>query len=157
MPFDELQKTLGFLLHDVARLMRTRFEQNARELGLTRSQWQVLAYLSFNEGIQQGALAELLEIESITLTRMLDKLEALGLVERRQHLRDRRAWQLYLTAKVGPLLQEMKRVGALTRQEALKGISQGDCDRLIRLLIEMKGNLLNALGRGSPDKRANLG
>src|SRR6476620_12556123 len=69
--------TLGFLLHEAARLLRTRFEQNARGSGLTRSQWQVLAYLAQNEGINQARLAELIEIEPITLGRIADRLETL--------------------------------------------------------------------------------
>src|SRR5258705_11587911 len=82
--------TLGFLLHEVARLLRRRFEQNARGSGLTRSQWQVLAYLAQNEGIYQSGLADLLEIEPITLCRIVDKLQALGLVERHPDPADRR-------------------------------------------------------------------
>ena len=76
---------LGFLLHEVARLLRRRFEQNARGSGLTRSQWQVLAYLAKNEGINQSGLADLLEIEPITLGRIVDKLQTLALIERRPH------------------------------------------------------------------------
>src|SRR5258705_11616931 len=83
--------TLGFLLHDVARLLRRRFEQNARDSGLTRSQWQVLAYLANNEGINQSGLADLLEIEPITLGRIIDKLQTRGLIERRPDPSDRRA------------------------------------------------------------------
>ena len=79
---DNLDRDLGFLLHDVARLMRKRFEQNARDLGLTRSQGQVLVHLADNEGIHQGALAELTRVEPITLTRILDRLEEAGLIER---------------------------------------------------------------------------
>ena len=88
--------TLGFLLHDVARLLRKRFEQRAKDLGLTRSQWQTLAYLANNEGIHQSGLAEILEIEPITLVRILDKLAERGLIERRQHPTDRRIWLLYM-------------------------------------------------------------
>src|SRR5258705_10725176 len=72
--------TLGFLLHDVARLLRRRFEQNARGSGLTRSQWQVLAYLANNEGINQSGLADLLEIEPITVCGLVDKLQTLRLI-----------------------------------------------------------------------------
>src|SRR5258708_37007066 len=86
--------TLGFLLHDVARLLRRRFEQNARGSGLTRSQWHVLAYLAQNEGINQSGLAVLLEIEPITLGRIVDKLQILGLIERRPDPSDRRGWLL---------------------------------------------------------------
>src|SRR2546421_2461202 len=83
------ERNIGFLLHDVARLMRKRFEQNARDLGLTRSQCQVLAHLARHEGIQQGSLAEIHEVEPITLTRIVDRLEEAGLVERRLHPTDR--------------------------------------------------------------------
>jgi MarR family transcriptional regulator for hemolysin len=79
--------TLGFLLHEVARLLRRRFEQNARDSGLTRSQWQVLAYLANNEGINQSGLADLLEIEPITLCRIVGKLQTRGLIERRPGIR----------------------------------------------------------------------
>src|ERR1044071_1091741 len=100
---DDLNRNLGFLLHDVARLMRKRFEQNARDLGLTRSQCQVLAHLARNEGIHQGALAELLEIEPITLTRILDRLEEGGLVERLRHPQERRTLRRVLLA-LGPIV-----------------------------------------------------
>jgi hypothetical protein len=84
--------TLGFLLHDVARLLRRRFEQNARGCGLTRSQWQVLACLANNEGINQSGLADVLEIEPITLGHIVDKLQTLRLVERHPDPSDRRVW-----------------------------------------------------------------
>src|SRR5215475_11511096 len=93
------QPTLGFILHDAARLLRKRFEQHARGLGLTRSQFQALAYLATNEGIHQGGLADLLDIEPITLVRILDRLEARSLIERRAHPTDRRIRLLYLTPK----------------------------------------------------------
>src|SRR3954470_3982627 len=120
------QPTLGFLLHDVARFLRKRFEQHARGLGLTRSQWQVLAFLAPNEGIHQGGLAEILEIEPITLVRILDKLESRGLIERRQHPTDRRIWQLYLRDAARPLIAEMKTIGEATRAEALAGLAEAD-------------------------------
>lgn len=135
--------TVGFLLHDVARLLRKRFEQNARGfgLGLTRSQWQVLAYLDKNEGIQQGGLAELLEVEPITLGRILDKLQACGLVERRHDATDRRVWRLYLTQKAGPTLATMRELGEITRAEAFGQISEADRAALLALLGTMRTNL----------------
>ncbi len=107
--------TLGFLLHDVARLLRRRFEQNARGTGLTRSQWQVLAYLDQNEGIHQGRLAELLDIEPITLGRIVDRLEILGLIERLPHPSDRRIWLLHLTDAARPKLTQLRKLGDITR------------------------------------------
>ena len=136
--------TLGFLLHDVARLLRKRFEQRARGLGLTRSQWQTLAYLANNEGIHQGGLADILEVEPITLVRILDKLSERGLIERRQHPTDRRVWLLYLREDARPLLDVMREVGDVTRGEALEGISVDDREKLFGILATMKVNLLEA-------------
>lgn len=150
------QRTLGFLLHDVARLLRRRFEQNARDLGLTRSQWQVLAHLAQNEGIHQGALAEILEIEPITLVRILDKLQAAGLVERRPHARDRRVWLLFLTAKARPVLAKMREIGAITRGEALQGVPEREREQLIETLSAMKSNLIGA-SAADDERRANHG
>jgi MarR family transcriptional regulator for hemolysin len=138
-------QNLGFLLHDVARLMRKRFEQNARGLGLTRSQCQVLAHLARHEGIPQGGLAEILEIEPITLTRIVDRLEAGGLVERRPHPTDRRIRQLYLTAAAHPLLGEIFAIGAETRGEALDGVPEAERVLLFETLAAMKANLLRNL------------
>jgi DNA-binding MarR family transcriptional regulator len=133
--------TLGFVLHEVARLLKRSFERKAKALGLTRSQWQTLVYLNVHEGIHQGALADILEIESITLVRILDKLEARGLIERRRHPTDRRMWQLYLRDAARPLITEMQAIGNVTRAEALAGVSAADRDRLLKILTVMKGNL----------------
>ena len=83
-------------MHDTARLLRKRFEQNARDLGLTRSQWQVLAHLARNEGIQQSALADILDVEPITLVRMVDRLAGGGPGRAPHHPKDRRVWLLSL-------------------------------------------------------------
>src|SRR5882757_1686102 len=124
--------TLGFLLHDVARLLRRRFEQNARGSGLTRSQWQVLAYLAQNEGINQSGLADLLEIEPITLGRIVDKLQVLRLVERRPDPSDRRVWLLHLTPAARPKLTLLHSLGVVTRGEALVGVSSADIEHLLK-------------------------
>jgi MarR family transcriptional regulator for hemolysin len=136
-------RTLGFLLHDAARLLRKRFEQEARRtgLGLTRSQWQVLAHLALNEGIHQSALADLLDVEPITLVRILDKLQALGLVERRPHAKDRRLWVLFLTEAAHPLLDRMRALGHEVREQALAGISEADRVLLLQMLTHIKHNL----------------
>jgi MarR family transcriptional regulator, transcriptional regulator for hemolysin len=134
---------MGFLLPDVARLMRKRFEQHARakNLGLTRSQAHVLARLSRQEGINQVTLAQLMELEPISLVRLLDRLQAAGLIERRPDPRDRRAYVLFLTPQARPLLE---RVGRLVREcydEALAGLSLAQRERLVTALDIMKANL----------------
>jgi MarR family transcriptional regulator for hemolysin len=150
---DSLDRNLGFLLHDVARLMRKRFEQNARELGLTRSQCQVLAHLARHDGIQQGALAEILEVEPITLTRILDRLEQAGLVERLAHPKDRRIRLLRLTEAAHPLLAEIFAIGALTRGEAMEGVADEDRDRLFDVLSRMKVNLIGKSAAALGERR----
>ncbi|WP_322618311.1 MarR family transcriptional regulator [Pseudomonas sp. BIC9C] len=136
--------TLGFALHDSARLMRKRFEQRARHVGLTRSQWQVLAMLSTHEGIHQKGLADLLELESITLVRLLDKMAERGLVERRRHPTDRRLSLLFLTEQAHPLLQLMRDMGRSTRQEATRGFSAEEEQLLLGMMKRMRSNLIKA-------------
>ena len=155
---DHPERNFGFLLHDVARLMRKRFEQNARGLKLTRSQCSVLAHLSRHEGIQQGGLADILEIEPITLTRLLDRLEEAGLVERRAHPKDRRIRLLHLTDKAHPLIGEIFSIGAATRGEALEGVAEAERERLFAILSSMKANLLaKATAGASAERRASHG
>ncbi len=149
--------TLGFVLHDVARFLRRRFEQHARGLGLTRSQWQVLAFLAPNPGIHQAALADMIDIEAITLVRILDKLESRGLIERRQHPKDRRLWLLHLTPDAHPLLERMRELGEITRGEALAGIPEPERERLTRMLTLMKTNLIEACDRPVDAQKVNHG
>src|SRR4051794_18275044 len=108
------QPNLGFVLHDVASMLRKRSEQRVRGLGLTRSQWQLLVHLAEHEGINQVGLADILEIEPITLLRILDRLEAAGLVERRTHAADRRGPPPYPTPGGRPPLPTMRGLGELT-------------------------------------------
>jgi MarR family transcriptional regulator, transcriptional regulator for hemolysin len=137
-------RTLGFVINDVARLMRKRFEQRARAaaLGLTRAQAAVLANLARQEGINQVSLAQILELEPITLARLLDRLQAAGLVERRQDPKDRRAHLLYLTESAYPLLDRIFALAAEVRADALVGIPESDCSLLLDMLIAMKANLI---------------
>ena len=137
-----LTRSLGFLLADVSRLVRKRFDQRARALGLTRAQWRVLAQLRRREGINQRDLAEILEIESITLVRHIDRLEAKGWVERRRDPSDRRAWRLHLNDQVQPILDKMREFSEQTRAEALAGISEKDSEELIDRLLQIKSNML---------------
>ena len=140
---DWSEPTLGFLVHDVARLLRKRLEQRARAagIGLTRAQWQTLAYLARSEGMNQASLAQLLDIEPITLVRLIDRLEAIGLVERRPDPRDRRQRNLYLTEKAWPELARIKALGAEVREEALAGLGQPERERLMDALAQVKVNL----------------
>ena len=151
---DWSEPTLGFLVHDVARLLRKRLEQRARAagIGLTRAQWQTLAYLARSEGMNQASLAQLLDIEPITLVRLIDRLEAIGLVERRPDPRDRRQRNLYLTEKAWPELARIKALGAEVREEALAGLAAPERERLMGALAQAKTNLQSILC-GADDER----
>jgi MarR family transcriptional regulator, transcriptional regulator for hemolysin len=133
-----------FLAADVARLLKKRFEQNSHGSGLTRSQWQVLTYLAQNEGINQARLAELIEIEPITLGRLVDKLEAMGLIERHPHPTDRRTWLLHLMPAARPKLEQVRELGEVIRSEALAGVSEDDRQRLLKTLQALRANLAEA-------------
>jgi len=140
-----LPLTFGFLLHDSARLMRRDFERRSRSSGLTRAQWAVLAYLARSEGTSQAALAEMLEIEPITLVRLLDRLEGAGWVERRPDPTDRRVRRLYLTETARPLMEQFQELAAATREAALSGLSEAERLQLTDLLTKVRTNLS---GRG---------
>ena len=136
-----LPVTFGFLLHDTARLMRRDFERRSRSSGLTRAQWAVLAYLARSEGTSQAALAEMLEIEPITLVRLLDRLEGAGWVERRADPADRRVRRLYLTETARPLMEQFQELAAATREAALGGLNEAERRQLTDLLMKVRTNL----------------
>jgi MarR family transcriptional regulator for hemolysin len=139
------ENDLGFLINDVARLIRRAFDQRAQSCNLTRAQWQVVAYLFHNEGSNQATVADALEVEPITLSRHIDRLEALGYVARLPDPADRRARRLHLTEKVRPLLDEMRSIGASVMQTALEGSSPAETEALRSLMSRMRRNMT---GRG---------
>jgi MarR family transcriptional regulator for hemolysin len=153
----EQTSSLGFMLHDVSRLLSKRFEQLAGHLGLTRAQWRAVVYLSKNEGMNQACLADMLEIEPITLVRMLDRLEQRGLIERRQDPGDRRAWRLFLKDDARPLLDAIAPLGETTRFEALEGVEGEARAHLMETLTRMKSNLLAACQAPLVEKEARHG
>jgi DNA-binding MarR family transcriptional regulator len=140
--FDE--RKLGFLINDVARLLRRNFDRRLQSLGLTQVQWRAIANLARSEGMTQVALAEILEVQAITLTRLIDRLETAGWVERRSHPSDRRAVQLYLTPKCQPILAEMQSRASETIVEASAGIAAGAEQQVVEALLRMKANLVAA-------------
>ena len=122
-------RAIGFLVSDIMRLMRRDFSRRALPLDMTEGQWRVLARLSGNEGLSQAALAELMEVQPITLVRLIDRLEAAGLVERRPAPKDRRAFQMFLTSKAQPIIDRIWDFAHETREEALAGLSAAESPR----------------------------
>jgi len=134
-------KHLGFLINDVARLVRRAFDQKGQSCSLTRAQWQVMAYLFHNEGSNQASVADALDVEPITLSRHIDRLEAMGFVARVPDPADRRARRLHLTESVRPLLDQMKIIGNEVIATALEGISEKESEMLIDLLSRIRSNM----------------
>jgi DNA-binding MarR family transcriptional regulator len=134
-------RSFGFLIHDSARLMRREFERRARALGLTRAQWAAIAHLRRNEGCNQSTLADLLDVEPITLARLLDRMEANGWVRRQPDPKDRRARLVYLTDKAKPLLERLADLAQNTRDVALAGMTPEEQERAIDFMVKVRNNL----------------
>ena len=146
---ENLQRNFGFILHDVARLLRTTYDRRIRDLGLTRSQWWVLTHLYRKDGITQSELAEILELEKPSLGRLLDRLEAKGWVRRAADPEDRRAKRVFLTDRVEAPMQIMREIAAGVREDALSGLSPGDRDRFVDTLLTIKSNLMSQVNGAS--------
>ncbi len=135
-------ESLGSLLADTSRLMRRSFDARARSIGVTRSQWQVLVTLRRHEGINQGGLAEQLDVEPITVCRMVDRLQEAGLVERRADAADRRSWRLYLTQRAHGILELLRPLADALMDDATDGMTADEHETLMRLLGQVRGNLV---------------
>ena len=132
---------LGFVIQDIARLMRWNFDRRSQDLELTRAQWGVLANLTRCPGAQQKTLADILEVTPITLARHIDRLELNGWVRREDDAEDRRAKRIYLTEKGQEILGELQKVGQAVRQQALAGIDKQEEELLLDLLLRLRQNL----------------
>lgn len=122
-------------------MMRRRFDERVRSIGVTRAQWQTLLVLKRHEGSNQGALAEFLDVEPITLCRMIDRLEEAGLVERRRDPADRRAWRIYLTEKAQPVIAQVREIANAMFGTLTEGIPQADLDRVSDTLFLLRERL----------------
>jgi MarR family transcriptional regulator, transcriptional regulator for hemolysin len=138
------RKSLGFLLSDAARLLRRRFDQEARDIPMTGAQLRIVGQLMRNEGISQSALAQLLEIEPMTLCRHVDRMEAAGFVERRQDEADRRIRRLYTTPKSRDLIAPMRAHADRIYEVALSGLSPAERHGVVGALERIVANLSTA-------------
>ncbi|MEO9634009.1 MAG: MarR family transcriptional regulator [Parasphingorhabdus sp.] len=136
-----MSDNIGFLIGDISRLIRRTFDKRAKAIGVTRPQWRVLTWLKRHEGINQSALADMLELDAMTLCRMVDRLQAAEMVERRPDPKDRRAWQLFLTANGTALTEQLQPIGERLLQESLNDVGLKDQEKLQHLLILLRANL----------------
>lgn len=135
------KESLGFLLIDVSRHMRRAFQRQLEGSSLTQAQARALIYVSRHEGVRQVELAELLEVQPITLARLLDQLAEAGLVERRPDPADRRAYQVYLTPDAAPHLAAIEQVTAAIRADALRELDEQQVATVMHALRTMRDNL----------------
>lgn len=145
-----MDENIGTMLAQVSRLIRRNFDARARQIGVTRPQWQVLSLLNHHAGINQGGLAEILEVEPITAGRMIDRLQEAGLVERRPDPADRRAWRLFLTERGSQQLDELRPFAREALTLALEGVEQAEIDRMMEVLVRMRVNLARKAPGESP-------
>lgn len=154
MPPASRKREFAFILNDVARLLRTYANHKAAQFGITRAQWAVLVRLDRSEGLNQSELAEMLDLQPITLTRLLDKLCDSGLIERRPDPADRRAKRLFLTAAARPLLERLSALGEETMTNALAGVDSDSIEGMIAELAVVKENLRRLIQQRSAEDTA---
>lgn len=140
----KFEKGIGFLLADVSRLLRRDFDRRVRALGMTQAQWRAIAHLARDEGINQAALAERLEVTPIAIARLIDRMQAAGWVRREADAADRRASLVYLTPKAKPVLEELQTHADEAVAALMTGIPQTARRELVKTLERMKDNLSEA-------------
>jgi MarR family transcriptional regulator for hemolysin len=139
------EREFAFMVSDVARMMRTLVDQEARKFGSTRAQWSVLFRLERYEGLKQSELAEILDIQPITLTRLIDRLCDSGLIERRSDPTDRRAKRLFLTPAARPFLDRLATLTNGLMGGVLDGIERPAIENMTMHLAVIKENLRRAI------------
>lgn len=143
-------ETLPFEIGETAHALRKAFDRRAVGLGVTRAQWKVLFKLTRYPGLRQIELADMLDIEPITLSRIVDRLEEAGLVERVADPADRRAWRLHVTARAQPLVEKLRAVADEMISEAFAGIDPKD----IEITRAVLGRVRENTSRTTPMNRA---
>ena len=133
-------ETLPFEIGETAHALRKAFDRLAVGLGVTRAQWKVLFKLTRHPGLRQVELADILELEPITLCRIVDRLEEAKLVERTRDPEDRRAWRLHVTDKAQPLVEKLQAVGAELVSQAFGGIDPKDIETARKVLAQAREN-----------------
>ena len=135
------EENIGLLIHDVARLLRVLYDRQMASIGLTRSQWWLLTYLFFKDGINQSELAILMDMEKAPLSRLLDRMEKKGWVIRKNESKDRRTKNIYLSETIKPLISSMRDKAAEYRRESLSILKDKERNKLKAILQILKQDL----------------
>lgn len=156
MPTLPVEREIAFNIMDVARMLRTYADQRGRQFGISRAQWTVLVRLDRCEGLKQSELADILDLQPISLTRLLDRLAENGLIERRPDPNDRRAKRLYLTPAARPLLAKLSNLALEMMETVLDGLDDEANTRLLRDLTTMKDNLRAVINGNDGASNSNI-
>lgn len=140
----DMEDNFAFEVAETAQVLRREFDRRAAALGVTRAQWRVLARLARHDGQRQVELADALDVEPITLCRMIDRLSDAGLVERRRDDEDRRAWRIHLTPVAQPVLRRLLALGETFLGDALDGITAEEQARVRDVLARVRGNFTDS-------------
>ncbi len=149
---DNWDSRLGFLMHDVSRLRRGVFDDFMKPVGLTRSQWWILAHLGRHDGMIQSDLANVLDIGKAALGGLIDRLEASKFIERRPDDSDRRVKRIYLTTKGSQMITEMKVRSHDMSERILAGLDEAARHKLVDMLSLVKRNLQSVKGADPADE-----
>ena len=139
------EENIGLLIHDVARLLRVLYDRQMSSIGLTRSQWWLLTYLFFKDGINQSELAILMDMEKAPLSRLLDRMEKKGWVIRKNESKDRRTKNIYLSESIKPLISSMRDKAAEYRNESLSILTDKELNKLKDILQILKQDLTSKI------------
>ena len=138
---ENFEENIGLLIHDVARLLRVLYDRQMASIGLTRSQWWLLTYLRFRDGINQSELGVLMDIEKAPLSRLIDRMELKGWIVRKVDGKDGRIKNIYLSEKIKPLINSMRNKAAIYRKDSLSVLNNQDLNKLRDLLQILKKDL----------------
>ena len=139
------EESIGLLIHDVARLLRVLYDRQMSSIGLTRSQWWLLTYFFFKDGINQSELAILMDMEKAPLSRLLDRMEKKGWVIRKNENKDRRTKNIYLSESIKPLISSMRDKAAEYRSESLSILTDKELNKLKDILQILKQDLTSKI------------
>ena len=139
------EENIGLLIHDVGRLLRVLHDRQMASIGLTRSQWLLLTYLYFKDGINQTELASLMDMEKAPLSRLLDRMEIKGWIIRKNETKDRRIKNIYLSESVKPFVSSLREKAAKYRKDSLSILSDKELSKLRDLLQVLKKDLTSKL------------
>ncbi len=154
-----LNREFAIILKDVARMIRTYADHKASQFGVTYAQWVLLARLDRFEGLKQSELAEMLDLQPITITRLIDRLCESGMIERRADPNDRRAKRLYLTPAAGPIIAQLGELGEELMATALAGVDRDSIEKMVAQLAIVKENLRQAIQQknAEPEEKQRYG